>query len=700
MIKPPPFLIGASILFWGWQTDFLLPALLMALVLESPRWTKLRWELADEDFRRIWVFCTLLLLGSAIYAFSANEGPADFRGLFQNPNFATQRNVGTASAKTAVAIIRWLPMIFFLFIAAQEFSSREGIPMETISLILRRRWRRARKAGLPKPASQVVNIAYPFFGICLLAASAHNRDDGLFFWGVCALLGWALWSQRSRRFGVALWVAALVSTIALGYSGQRQISHLQHYLEGINAQWLAGFTRRGVDPNRSRTGLGQIGRIKTSAKIVIRLETQEKASPPPLLREASYRTYKAETWYSGNAKNEPEAINASQTNKETWVLLPGKTNIASVNIACYLETVKRSGGVHAGLLPLASGSGMLEHLPAYLLHKNKAGAILAEGPGLVMFEDFYAPGETIDSPPEYPEDYHVSDRESKAVEKVIDGLHLEGKSHKEKLRSIRNFFQTEFSYRTWQDQNRSPLTNETALARFLLRTRSGHCEYFATATALLLRKLDIPTRYAVGYAVHEASGTKYVVRQRDAHAWCLVWNDGERVWEDFDTTPGSWLQAETGPISPWQFFSDAWSRLGFEVSKLRWGQTHLRQYLLWFLAPVLGILLFQIISRSRRKREAGRMETSRTAWPGLDSEFYQLERHLVARGLNRKLGEPLSEWLARSSAQAPPRTLDHPLQELLYLHYRYRFDPNGLNSTQRELLRQRAQECIARVGQS
>ena len=94
------------------------------------------------------------------------------------------------------------------------------------------------------------------------------------------------------------------------------------------------------------------------------------------------------------------------------------------------------------------------------------------------------------------------------------------------------------------------------------------------------------------------------------------------------------------------------------------------------------------------------METSRTAWPGLDSEFYQLERHLVARGLNRKLGEPLSEWLARSSAQAPPRTLDHPLQELLYLHYRYRFDPNGLNSTERELLRQRAQECIARVGQS
>jgi len=352
------------------------------------------------------------------------------------------------------------------------------------------------------------------------------------------------------------------------------------------------------------------------------------------------------------------------------------------------------------LLPLASGSGMLEHLPAYVLHKNKTGAILAEGPGLVIFEDLYAPGQTIDSPPEEPEDSYVSERESKAVEKVIEGLQLEGKSRADKLKSIRQFFQTEFSYRTWQDRNRSALTNETALGRFLLHTRSGHCEYFATATALLLRKLGIPTRYAVGYAVHESSGNKYVVRQRDAHAWCLVWNAAGQVWEDFDTTPGSWLQAETRPASPWQSLSDAWSRLGFEVSKLRWGQTRLRQYLLWFLAPVLGILLFQIISRSRRKRQAGGMETPAITWPGLDSELYQLERRLVARGLNRKMGEPLSEWLARSLAQAPARVLDHPVQELLRLHYRYRFDPHGLNSAERELLRHRAQECIARIGQS
>src|SRR5690349_2984969 len=181
-IKTPPFLLGATLLFWGWQTDFVLQAMLMAVVLEGSRWLKIRWELADEDFSRIWVFCTLLFLGAALYAFTANEGPADFRGLFQNPNFFTQRNAGAASARTAAAMIRWLPMIFFFFMAAQAFSTRQSIPMETISLILRWRWKRARKAGLPAPPRQFVNISYPYFAICLFASTAHSHEKGLFFW--------------------------------------------------------------------------------------------------------------------------------------------------------------------------------------------------------------------------------------------------------------------------------------------------------------------------------------------------------------------------------------------------------------------------------------------------------------------------------------------------------------------------------------
>jgi len=76
-MKTPPFLLGATLLFWGWQTGFLMAGAVMALVLESSRFVKTRWDLSDEDFHRIWTFCTLLILAAAIFAFTLNEEPAD-----------------------------------------------------------------------------------------------------------------------------------------------------------------------------------------------------------------------------------------------------------------------------------------------------------------------------------------------------------------------------------------------------------------------------------------------------------------------------------------------------------------------------------------------------------------------------------------------------------------------------------------------
>src|SRR5437899_1980464 len=183
-MKTPPFLLGASLLFWGWETGFVLPGLLMALVLESSRWVQVRWEISEEDFSRIWIFCTLLFLGTAIYAFTANEGPADFRGLWQNPTYFAQRNAGAAGARTAAALVRWLPMIFFFFIAAQVFSSRQGIPLETISLIMRLRWKRAQKQGLPRQPMRSADISYAYLGLSLLAACSHSHEDNFFFWGL------------------------------------------------------------------------------------------------------------------------------------------------------------------------------------------------------------------------------------------------------------------------------------------------------------------------------------------------------------------------------------------------------------------------------------------------------------------------------------------------------------------------------------
>jgi hypothetical protein len=137
----------------------------------------------------------------------------------------------------------------------------------------------------------------------------------------------------------------------------------------------------------------------------------------------------------------------------------------------------------------------------------------------------------------------------------------------------------------------------------------------------------------------------------------------------------------------------------FEIAKFRWGQTHLRQYLLWGVTPVLALLLYQIIFRSRRRRHHGKQQEvgSTALWPGLDSEFYQVERKLIERGAMRQPGEPLSAWLLRAVSDPALADLRGRLRELLALHYRYRFDPHGLGSTDRQVLRREAAGCLARL---
>jgi transglutaminase-like putative cysteine protease len=57
------------------------------------------------------------------------------------------------------------------------------------------------------------------------------------------------------------------------------------------------------------------------------------------------------------------------------------------------------------------------------------------------------------------------------------------------------------------------------LADFLFRRRAGHCEDFATALAVLLRTLGIPSRVVTGFYGGERAADQYVVRAGDAHAW-------------------------------------------------------------------------------------------------------------------------------------------------------------------------------------
>jgi transglutaminase-like putative cysteine protease len=76
------------------------------------------------------------------------------------------------------------------------------------------------------------------------------------------------------------------------------------------------------------------------------------------------------------------------------------------------------------------------------------------------------------------------------------------------------------------------------LSSFLFDARAGHCEYFASSMAILLRAAGVPTRLVNGFLMGEYNpvGKDYIVRQSDAHSWVEVYVPG-RGWLEFDPTP-------------------------------------------------------------------------------------------------------------------------------------------------------------------
>lgn len=81
-------------------------------------------------------------------------------------------------------------------------------------------------------------------------------------------------------------------------------------------------------------------------------------------------------------------------------------------------------------------------------------------------------------------------------------------------------------------------TSFDPLYTFLFETKKGHCEYFATAMAVMLRSLGVPARVVNGYLRGEYNpiGRYYLVRARDAHSWVEVYFPGYG-WVEFDPTP-------------------------------------------------------------------------------------------------------------------------------------------------------------------
>jgi transglutaminase-like putative cysteine protease len=167
---------------------------------------------------------------------------------------------------------------------------------------------------------------------------------------------------------------------------------------------------------------------------------------------------------------------------------------------------------------------------------------------LLFTFDLYAYG----APPELsrlndpPEPVHLSvpenlrdERMQKLVHRIFDGA----KSEREKVDRLRLFFINEkFQASVMGMVNEAYRSNPIAarmhpLERFLLLSKEGHCEWFASASAILLRLAGVPTRLATGFRVSQkVDQTSLRIMSSDAHAWVEVWLP-DSGWVPYDPTP-------------------------------------------------------------------------------------------------------------------------------------------------------------------
>jgi hypothetical protein len=104
----------------------------------------------------------------------------------------------------------------------------------------------------------------------------------------------------------------------------------------------------------------------------------------------------------------------------------------------------------------------------------------------------------------------------------------------DKATALWQFFtaQNGFTY----DTQTAPATDSDALADFILNGKRGFCEQFASAMAVMLRAVGIPSRVAIGFTPGTPQGDYQTVSSKDAHAWVEVYF-GDSGWVSFDPTP-------------------------------------------------------------------------------------------------------------------------------------------------------------------
>ncbi len=640
--------------------------ILLAVLVETARWTKFRWDFTEESAARAWRFTTIATALAAVLVF-LDSSP--YQAL---PNLLT-----------------WLPVLLLPMQFVQSYGLNDSMALNTFSFLANHRRKRNLRLGLPDSVARV-NFGNIYFVTAMIASTLGRQSNGWpFLPGIIVLTGWMLLSaSRSRPVHMAI---ALTLAGGIAVVGQLGLQRLQDFLGN------SGPSRSGFNPNSNTTLIGKPGAVVQSPDIVWRLRPRGNSMPPALLRTATYNAYGTGRWA---VQPVVEAIfedldTVEPITGEVYQLLAANTSTAEQEAAVRAELPRfslRGGAIAETPLALPGDAASTIGFALDGIERNSFGTVRVYPRNSVIEGSVLWKGSSYPESPPFAEDLIVRPPEEDILQDVISELSLDGEAPlQEKLRTLHGWFQKNFSYtRTLTISDPGFTSGPTSIGQFLTTSRAGHCEYFATAATLLLRQAKIPARYSIGYAVNERDGKRheFVLRGTHHHAWCRVWDSGQQRWLDFDPTPGTWFSTVARQTTRMQDINDAIKRFREDFFLWRNRPENRLAATLVMSAIALGVLAFIVrrLWKSKRRLDS-EMRTNGYVGPVIRTPLNALEPRAEKRLGVRPPGRPLGDWLVGLCPSLQDRSL---LEEAIQLHQRLRFDPKPAVQGEQERLEELA----------
>ncbi|MBV9087798.1 MAG: DUF3488 domain-containing protein, partial [Acidobacteriaceae bacterium] len=233
----------------------------------------------------------------------------------------------------------------------------------------------------------------------------------------------------------------------------------------------------------------------------------------------------------------------------------------------------------------------------------------------------------------------------------------------DKATAIERYLLKNYGYSLQQPAHLSPSPQQPGherwddpLSYFLFERKQGHCEYFASAMAVMLRTIGIPSRVVNGFRGGEFNSLtgSYIVRARDAHSWVEAYFPGQG-WMAFDPTPPD-PKRDAGVWNRAQMYADAMREFWREWI-INYDFTH--QATLATTTTAQGRQLYRDIGQWLQTRydrllaNARNIQAQTTSAPKTRAEFAAMLAGVVALLLNAP--RIVRAWKAQRLALRPQR---------------------------------------------